>query len=180
VRRPRLTGGIARGRTLAVDVPRSARPTSARVREALFSLVGHDLSGLRVLDAFGGSGLLALEAWSRGADAVVVERNAAAVRAIKANVAALGADVQVVAGDVRARVAALGRFDGVFVDPPYAEPAAAWLSVLATVSADWLVLESADDVDPPEVRGLVLERRRCYGNTALSLYRALGDPDVGS
>ncbi|MCE7957512.1 MAG: 16S rRNA (guanine(966)-N(2))-methyltransferase RsmD, partial [Acidobacteria bacterium ACB2] len=67
----RITGGHLRGRVLE-GVPAGVRPTASRVREALFSMVGQDLRGWSVLDAFGGTGLLALEAVSRGAAPVVV------------------------------------------------------------------------------------------------------------
>ena len=63
----RITGGSLRGRVVPGKVRPGVRPTSSRVREALFSMVGQDLEGVRVLDAFGGSGLLSFEAYSRGA-----------------------------------------------------------------------------------------------------------------
>ena len=61
----RVTGGVLRGRVLPAPLPEGVRPTSARTREALFSIVGQDLEGLSFLDAFGGAGLIAIEAWSR-------------------------------------------------------------------------------------------------------------------
>jgi 16S rRNA (guanine966-N2)-methyltransferase len=167
--RPRLTGGHARGRPLATPVPEGARPTAARVREALFSVVGQDLAGVRVLDAFGGSGLLALEAWSRGAEVTVVERDRAAADAISANVAALGASVQVVVGDVLAT--AVGRYHLLLVDPPYAAPVEPVLRALAAATLQTLVLEHDAAVEPPaQVPGLALARTRAYGGTALSFY----------
>ncbi len=172
--RPRLTGGSARGRPLPVAVPASARPTSSRVREALFSLVGQHLEGTRVLDAFGGSGLLAFEAWSRGAEVVVVERDRAAADVIRANAEALRAEIGLVRGDVLAVAPELGRFDLVLVDPPYAEPPRPILERLAPLVVDRLVLEHDAAVEPPEVAGLVLDRRRGYGGTALAVYRAEG------
>ncbi|MCB9685663.1 MAG: RsmD family RNA methyltransferase [Alphaproteobacteria bacterium] len=170
--RPRLTGGTARNRPLAAEVPSSARPTSARVREALFSMVGQHLEGQRVLDAFGGAGLLGLEAWSRGAEVVVVERDPRAVAAIRANIRALGASLEVVAGDVLALVPGLGRFDLVLVDPPYALDPGPILARLAPAVAGSLVLEHDASSEPPPVAGLVLDRRKGYGGTALAVYRA--------
>lgn len=173
--RPRISGGRARGRVLPAEVPPSARPTSSRVREALFSLVGHDLEGLTVLDAFGGSGLLALEAWSRGAQVTVVERDRAALRRILENVRALGAEVRVVAGDVLRLASTLGAFDGVLVDPPYAMSPGPVVAALAPLARSWLVLETDADTDPPDIEVLPLDRRRVYGGTALAVYRRGAD-----
>lgn len=169
---PALTGGVARGRRLAAPIPTGVRPTSARVREAVFSMVGHDLEGVRVLDAFGGSGLLALEAWSRGAAVTVVERDRAALAAIRANAAALGATIEIRAGDIGAVARSVGRFDGVLVDPPYDMAADDALEILAPLTGEWLVLESAVTDEPPAARaGLSLDRRRRYGGTMLTVYR---------
>ena len=171
--RPRLTGGQAAGRPLPRGVPSSARPTSSRVREAIFSILGHDLEGLSVLDAFGGSGLLSLEAWSRGGQVVCVERNGGAVRAIRANVDGLGASVQVVRADVLTW--ARGRaepFDLVLVDPPYALDASPILAGLAPLVGDRLLLEGAASAPAPSVpSGLAMVRDRCYGDTVVRVYR---------
>ncbi|MEZ4240260.1 MAG: RsmD family RNA methyltransferase [Myxococcota bacterium] len=169
---PRLTGGAHRGRVLPCAVAPGVRPSAARVREALFSIVGQDLGGERFLDAFGGSGLVALEAWSRGASVVVVERDRRAAAAIRANAAALGADVDLRAGDVLALAADLGAFDVVFADPPYRDPAAPVIAALAPLVRGVLVLEVADATPTPAPPpGMALDRRRAYGDTALAVYR---------
>lgn len=170
--RPRITGGRARGRALTGPVSPGVRPTSARVREALFSLVGHDLAGRSVLDAFGGTGLMGLEAWSRGADVVIVERDRRAARAIRENVGALGASVDVRQGDVLQLAPSLGPFDGVIADPPYAQPTRAVLDALAPLVRGWLVLETDATTPEEQVDGLILDRRRVYGGSALTVYRA--------
>lgn len=172
--RPRLTGGHARGRPLAARVPEEVRPTSSRVREALFSLVGQDLTGVRVLDAFGGSGLLGFEAWSRGATVCVVEREPRVVKAIRENAAALGAEVEIRGGDVLALAADLGTWDLVLADPPYRLDAAAILAGLAPVVGGTLVLETDERVAAPAAAGLRLDRRRVYGGTALCVYEREG------
>ncbi len=133
-------------------------------------MVGQDLSGQRILDAFAGSGLLALEAWSRGAVVVAVERDGGAARRIRDNVAGLGATVEVVHGDVARVVASLGRFDGILADPPYGLDPAPALGVLAAHAQHWIVLEQAATATPPTIAGFRVERRRTYGGTALSLY----------
>lgn len=173
--RPRISGGRARGRPLVAEVPVGARPTSSRVREALFSLVGHDLEGRTVLDAFGGSGLLALEAWSRGARVTVVERDPRAVKRIRQNAAGFGAELRILTGDVLRLAPSLGRFDGVLVDPPYALEPGPVLEGLAPLVGDWLVLETDEGTPPAEVGGLRLERRRVYGGTALAVYHPGSD-----
>jgi 16S rRNA (guanine966-N2)-methyltransferase len=153
-------------------VPAGARPTSGRVREALFSLLGHDLTGWRVLDGFGGSGLLALEAWSRGASVVCVEKRRAAARVIRANAAGLGADIEVVVAD-------LLRFDGdgfdaAVLDPPYALDPTPFLAHVATRVQERIVLEgpaSRPDVGAP---GLAVATQRCYGDTLLTVFEPVG------
>jgi 16S rRNA (guanine966-N2)-methyltransferase len=142
------------------------------VREALFSLVGHDLTDVRVLDAFGGSGLIALEAWSRGAQVTVVEQDRGALAALRANVHAFGAEIDLLAGDVHHLSVSLGTFDGVYADPPYAADLSAVIATLAPLARSWLVLESAAEVAAPAPRdGLTVDRRRAYGIAALTVYR---------
>ena len=162
-----------RGRPLPEPVPKGARPTSSRVREALFSIVGHDLVGLRILDAFGGSGLLGFEAASRGASVTVVERNGRSLSAIRRSAVALGLDMELLRGDVLRLSTTFDRFDGVLVDPPYDQDVTPILTALEPVVARWLVLESDESTEAPKgVGGLALERSRRYGGTALHFYRA--------
>lgn len=169
----RLTGGHARGRTLTVKELPGLRPTSGRVREALFSVIGQDLAGERVLDAFGGSGLLGFEAWSRGADVTIVERSAPAVAALRAAAAGLSASVHVEAGDVLVRAAAFSPFDVVLADPPYAADVAPILAALAPRARRVLVLEAAATTAVPEVAGaLRRDRVRPFGGTALHVFWA--------
>jgi 16S rRNA (guanine966-N2)-methyltransferase len=177
---PRIIAGEAGGRRLAVPAGDGVRPTSDRVKESLFSALGPGrLVGARVLDLYAGSGALGLEALSRGATgALLVERDAAAARAIRTNVETLGfADRAVLR--VAAVAAFLGgpvpgeAFDLVLLDPPYDTPAAdvegvlrllvdgAWLAPDATV-----VVERAAGSTPlgwPEMWGSTWER--CYGDT---------------
>jgi 16S rRNA (guanine966-N2)-methyltransferase len=167
----RITGGTARGRVLQAPPGHGVRPTSSRVREALFSIVGQDLTGLRVLDAFGGSGLLAVEAWSRGATVVCVERDPRHAAFIRENVARVGATVEVVVGDVLLLTAGLGPFDGVLADPPYTAPVAPILERLTEHAPGWLVLEAAArTVVPARAGGLVRDRERPFGDTALHVF----------
>jgi 16S rRNA (guanine966-N2)-methyltransferase len=135
-------------------------------------MVGQDLSGWRVLDAFGGAGLLGLEAWSRGGEVVIVELDRATARGIEANARQLGATVQVHTGDVLALAPTLGTFALVLADPPYRDDPGQVVSILGKITAEWLVLETDEQTEaPPAPSGLVLDRRRVYGGTALVLYR---------
>ena len=168
----RLTGGRLRGRTLPGKVPAGVRPTSARVREALFSMIGHDLSGWSVLDAFGGSGLLGLEAHSRGAAVLITEKRHAVARQIQRAAAQLGADVEVRCADAAAVLAQGRMWDVVLLDPPYAMSAEDWVAQAGPCVRCWLVIEHASTQAPPDVIGnLTLDRRRRYGDSSLSLYR---------
>lgn len=120
----RIVAGVAGGRRLAVP-PKGTRPTSDRVREALFSAVESavDLDGARVLDLYAGSGALGLEALSRGAaSATFVESAPAALAVLRKNVATLGLPGKVRAGKVAAVLAAGSPtpYDLVLADPPYA------------------------------------------------------------
>jgi 16S rRNA (guanine966-N2)-methyltransferase len=192
----RITGG--RWRSRALDAPRgmATRPTSDRVREALFSmlvsdgLIGHDEdgenegegeNGPRVLDLYAGTGALAFEALSRGASAaVLVEHARDAVSAIRKNAGALGVGPELVLFDTKVERALLkieGPFAIVFLDPPYADvPTPGFAGVLARAAAlldpsGALVLEHASPDDPPEIPGLVVDRTRRYGDTSVTLYR---------
>ncbi len=175
----RIVAGTAGGRRLKVP-PKGTRPTSERVREALFNALGTagELDGARVLDLYAGSGALGLEALSRGAaDALFVESDRRAVEVLRGNVAALGLGGTVRAGPVEAVVAAPApaAFDLVLADPPYAVDAAALGSVLAALAAGgWLtssalvVIErAARDGEPDWPPGFVPTRAKKYGDTAV-------------
>lgn len=179
----RITGGIWRSRRLVAPKGQATRPTSDRVREALFSILTSEGvfggEGPAVLDLYAGSGALAFEALSRGATrAVLVEHARDALTAIRANAKSLQADVRVVATKVESAVAGLGAetFDLILVDPPYIEVTRPRfvepLAVAATTlrPGGILVLEHAAADGPPPIAGLDVERTRRYGDTALTLY----------
>ncbi len=176
----RVVAGRFGGRRLVAPRGDSTRPTSDRVREALFSMLG-PLEGARVLDLFAGSGALGIEALSRGAaHAVLVERDPAAVRAIRANLDALGLgddEVRVVAAPARVALRdASGRsdaYDLVFLDPPYrsapelGRELSDGLGALLTPAAR-VVCES-NRRHPLELT-LPLERERRYGSTLIRIH----------
>lgn len=170
--RIRLTGGSARGRVLPGAIADGVRPTSAKVREAWFSMVGHDLRDVRFLDAFAGSGVMALEAWSRGATVTAVERNRRAFTDSKRRGEALGADVEWVFGDVGKVLGDRGPFDIVFADPPYRETPERWLPGLVErcIGAVWYESARACAM-PGQVGDWRLRRSKSFGDTALHEYR---------
>jgi 16S rRNA (guanine966-N2)-methyltransferase len=176
----RIIAGRAGGRLLRVPAA-GTRPTSDRVREALFSALDHDpgLSGATVLDLCAGTGALGLEALSRGAaSATFVEMDRRAVSVLRANVSAVG-----LGGDVRYGPAGTvleqdppHEHDLVLVDPPYAEPAEAvsrwlhtgrrtgWISADATV-----VVERGSREGFPWPEGFAALRERRYGDTVIHI-----------
>lgn len=125
----RIIGGLLKGRVLQSPDGRGTRPTDARAREMLFNILGEQVIEARVLDLYGGTGALGLEALSRGAEfCIFIEQNAGACRAIKANLQVLGVAgvAQVWQSSVRSalrRLAADGEsFDLVLADPPFGNP----------------------------------------------------------
>ncbi|HPG25161.1 MAG: 16S rRNA (guanine(966)-N(2))-methyltransferase RsmD [Spirochaetaceae bacterium] len=178
----RIIAGRLRGRDLG-PVPDGVRPTSDRVRESLFSALGA-MDGLRVLDLFAGTGALGLEAYSRGAEAVVlVERSRRVARTIAERLARLdlAADptVRLVVADAKSAIRRLAReasppFDLVLLDPPYAEEDARQATLEALVDAALLAPEARVVVERPKRHplppstGLRLIDERRYGDTVLT------------
>jgi 16S rRNA (guanine966-N2)-methyltransferase len=174
----RIVAGTAGGRRLEVP-PKGTRPTSERVREALFSALeaAIDLDGATVLDLYAGSGALGLEALSRGAaGATFVETDRRALEVLRRNTTGVGlAGAVVLPGTVESVVAERARepFDVILADPPYAVTNEALTAVLDRVAnGGWLaghgvlVLERANRDGAPELPdGLVLIRSRRYGDT---------------
>lgn len=178
----RIVAGKAGGRRLRVP-PRGTRPTSERVREALFNAleVAGELDGARVLDLYAGSGALGLEALSRGAGEVLfVESDRAAAEVLRGNVAAIGLGGEVRHGKVEQVLAeaAAAPFDVVLADPPYAVGGDALALMLAALRPGrWIatgglvVVERAErDGEPDWPSDFTALRSRRYGDTAL--YRA--------
>jgi len=167
----RITGGSLRGRSVRVPDVTGVRPTAGRVREALFSMLGQDLSGWSMLDAFGGSGLMAFEGASRGAAPVVVaERNRRVAAGLKRSAEELGVDIEIRVGDARSTLGS-GRWDLVFLDPPYADDPATWVRAAAGSASAVLVIEHRTGRSvPTSVGSLERVRQRRYGDTTLSVY----------
>ena len=116
----RVITGSARGRKLLEPSGMEVRPTTDMVKEAMFNIVQFDIEGRRVLDLFAGTGQLGIEALSRGAaECVFVDESAKSVRLVRANLERCGLSARVEQADAIACLGRLGRFDLVFLDPPY-------------------------------------------------------------
>jgi 16S rRNA (guanine966-N2)-methyltransferase len=174
----RIIAGKWRGRPLEAPPGLATRPTSDRVREALFSMLASRLGSfedLRVADLFAGSGALGLEALSRGAaHATFVESDAKAATVIRRNAEKLGAGVQILSGSALA-LPRLEPFDLIFADPPYA-PGSGTAVVRSVLEADWparggwMTVETSrgDEVEPG---GLEVDAVREIGRARLTLLR---------
>jgi 16S rRNA (guanine966-N2)-methyltransferase len=184
----RVIGGNARGRRLKAPKGRMLRPTSARVKEALFNILPRDLSGMRALDLFAGTGNIAIEALSRGLmQAILVDASAESARAIRVNLHALGLAHQARLWNMPVeqalrRLERLGEaFDLVFIDPPYGRNLVErTLKMIARTSilrpAGIIVAEhSARDLVMRDYGRLELRDQRRYGDTMLSFFYWRGD-----
>ena len=178
----RIIAGEWRGRKLQAPAGDATRPTADRTRETLFSMLVSRLGafdGISVGDLFAGSGALGLEALSRGAArCLFVEQDAATLRALRANIAALRAQVrsEVRAASVLALGPAKAPLDLLLLDPPYASGAGAVaLDKLLRLGwigpASWISLETAHD-EPVSIKGLVTDAERRVGKARLTLLRA--------
>jgi 16S rRNA (guanine966-N2)-methyltransferase len=176
----RVVAGRLGGRRLQAPRGPAVRPTSDRVREALFSILG-PLDGARVLDLFAGSGALAIEALSRGAaGATLVERDARAVRVIRANLEALGLgpeEARVVHAPAAAALqdaSARGdTYDLVLLDPPYRDAPALGRELspaLPAVLRDGARVVTESDRRAPLDLGWPVERERRYGDTVIRIH----------
>jgi 16S rRNA (guanine966-N2)-methyltransferase len=175
----RVVAGRFGGRALAAPRGLAVRPTSDRVREALFSILGAELvEDARVLDLFAGSGALGIEALSRGAaEATFVESSGAAVPVLRRNLDALGVEAEVRRQDALAYLRSASRdarlYDLVFLDPPYRH-ASALGPELSTALGPVLapgarVVTESDRRAPLELDLILLDERR-YGDTLIRIH----------
>lgn len=183
----RIITGIARGARLETLEGMETRPTAERVKEAVFSMIQFEIEGRRVLDLFGGSGQMALEALSRGAEhATIVDNNPDAVKIIKNNAkhTKLFEKTVVLNSDFRAYIRGnkgKEKFDVIFLDPPYG------LNVLGEaveklIQADMirdngLVICECDSETPIEVQGLKVRRHARYGRIYITVLVKEGEQE---
>jgi 16S rRNA (guanine966-N2)-methyltransferase len=179
----RVVAGTLGGRRLSAPRGRLTRPTSERVREALFAILG-DLSGVRVLDLFAGSGALGIEALSRGAaSASFVENAPGALRTVRANLDALALQApvaEVLARDaldfLREAAARADAYDLVLLDPPYRRAPslgdALSRAVPHVLAPGARVVSESDRRNPLQVT-LPLRDERQYGDTLIRIHESL-------
>ena len=182
----RIVAGTLRSRQLKSLKGLALRPTSDRLRETLFNILGTRVEGSRFLDLFAGSGAIGIEAISRGAvSAVFVENHSAAVRLIRANLASLRIEsgARVMAAEVAAAIRTLEKlpdtaFDFIFLDPPYAEEKqyegtlrALEKSLLAGESTIVIAEHRKTFALPASLGALERVRILHQGDAALSFYR---------
>ncbi|MGI9646246.1 MAG: 16S rRNA (guanine(966)-N(2))-methyltransferase RsmD [Ilumatobacteraceae bacterium] len=170
----RVVAGELGGRRLVAPEGVSTRPTTDRVREAMFAARGRAgvLEGAIVADLYAGSGAIGIEALSRGAErAVFVERDRSALEALRTNLDALdlAERSRVLAADVLAAVATLDA-DIVVADPPYDFDA--WDRLLELVRADLVVAEAGAAIEPMD--GWTVTRSKRYGRTWLTFLERSG------
>lgn len=169
----RIIAGLWRGRPLIAPPGDATRPTADRTREALFSMLTSRLGsfeGLKVADVCAGTGALGLEALSRGAaHCTFVERDRAAVEALRANIARLGAQAEVRA--IAAEGFNGGPFDLVLIDPPYGTGLGQKiLPQIALAPGGWASIETAKN-EEVAVPGFTVEGERVHGKARVTLLR---------
>lgn len=181
----RITGGRSRGKTLASLRGMNIRPTSSKVREAIFNILGQDMTGVMVLDLFAGTGILGIEALSRGAEAAVfIDKSDQSIKIINKNLTLCGCEDicrvfkrDITKGSAFESLMIKGRVDLVFIDPPYGKgiipPVLMMLSGCGILSGHALAVTESSKNDPlPERSGtLFLSNTRIYGETRIDIYK---------
>ena len=182
----RVITGSARGRRLKEIEGLETRPTTDRVKEALFSVIQFDIEGRRVLDLFAGTGQLGIEALSRGAEsAVFVEQRKDAVQAVRENLVVCGLSdrARVVSGDAMSYLKSGEKFDLIFLDPPYAsgllEQALSDIAGFDICREHGIIMAEspADAVLPALEAPYRLYREYRYGKIKLTVYHRSGNED---
>ena len=173
----RVITGSARGRKLKTPENYDIRPTTDNVKESVFNIIQFDIEGRRVLDLFAGTGQLGIECLSRGASsAVFVDQSREAVKIVKENLKACGLSGTVVQADAMSFLRTCGKFDIIFVDPPYDSDL--YESVLNTVNSidilsdgGIIICESRRERALPEMTAPYKKRKEyTYGKVKLCIY----------
>ena len=180
----RITGGHKKGFRLASFKGLDIRPTSDKVREAIFNLLGQDMEGLHVLDLFAGTGSLGIEALSRGADfAVFIDNSIKSINLIKKNLEkcdflnlGLVMKKDLSRWLLKSQGFAQKPFDLVFIDPPYGRgfisPLLKQLTLMKMVCENGTIITESqkNEVSPYQQNGLTLTDSRRYGETKIDRY----------
>lgn len=173
----RVITGKARGRKLKEPQGYDIRPTTDQVKEAIFNICQFDIEGRAVLDLFGGTGQLGIEAASRGAARVdIVDQSKDALKLIRDNVKTVGLDIRVLQADAISYLRSCGRYDLIFIDPPY-DTALAAEAVKAVKEFDILsdggimICETRAETDLPEPGAPYVKRKEYrYGKVKLTTF----------
>ncbi|MDA1475663.1 16S rRNA (guanine(966)-N(2))-methyltransferase RsmD [Bacillus changyiensis] len=186
----RVISGVYKGRAIKAVPGTSTRPTTDKVKESIFNMVGPYFEGGIGLDLFAGSGGLGIEALSRGFDRLVfVDRDFKAIQTVKANLKTLGVEkcAEVYRNDAERALYAASkrglRFDAIFLDPPYQEQKLKALLIMIEKSNllndnGFILAEHAKEVVLPQETGeLHISRQEIYGLTGVSIYRKRGNRD---
>ena len=173
----RVITGSARGRKLKTPEGMDIRPTTDNVKESVFNILQFDIEGRRALDLFAGTGQLGIECLSRGAREVIfIDQSRDAVKIIRENLKACGFAAPVLQQDALSYLSACGKFDLIFVDPPYdAELYAPVLEKINSIDilsdGGIIVCEARREKDLPDMRPPYVKRREyAYGRVKLCLY----------
>ncbi|OQP07881.1 16S rRNA (guanine(966)-N(2))-methyltransferase RsmD [Geobacillus sp. 46C-IIa] len=184
----RVISGMCKGRHLQAVPGMSTRPTTDKVKEAIFNMIGPYFADGIGLDLFAGSGGLGIEALSRGLERVVfVDHDAKAVQTVRKNVAACGLEkrAEIYRNDAERALKAVAkrglRFSAIFLDPPYKEKK--WPTLLSLIAerdlleADGVVVAEhpAGAELPEEVGNLRQWKRETYGITGITIYRRIDE-----
>ncbi|MBQ9661746.1 MAG: 16S rRNA (guanine(966)-N(2))-methyltransferase RsmD [Oscillospiraceae bacterium] len=173
----RVITGIAGGRKLKSPDGEAVRPTADHVKQAMFNILQFDLEGRRVLDLFGGSGQLGIEALSRGArETVFVDSSRTSAALIRENLKRCGLNGRVLQTDALSFLARGEKFDVIFIDPPY--DSGLYAAVLERINAvdnltegGIIVCEARAGTELPEMTGPYRKlRERRYGSVKICLY----------
>lgn len=174
----RIIGGELKGRKIKAPPGRSTRPTTSRVREAIFAILQHDIAEADILDLFAGSGAMSIEALSRGANsAVIVEKDKMAVQVIRDNLSACDLNERILACGYQKGLDILHEeeknFDLAFADPPYGkiEPDDLYEILIRFAlmrATGFFIIEHAGDVEPANEK--IIKTRR-FGDSSISIYR---------
>lgn len=183
----RVIGGTAKGRKLASPKGGNMRPTSDRVKEAIFNIISGIVQDAEVLDLFAGTGSLGIEALSRGASkAYFVDSRPESIKLIKSNLEITGFQdkASVIKADVNKAVDRFVKsgvkFKLIFLDPPYRISVSFLDAILLMIASHMLnfngllILEHSAKSEPRSVEGLEVESTRIYGDTAVTFYRMKG------
>ena len=174
----RVITGTARGRKLKEPVGFDIRPTTDQVKEAIFNICQFDIEGRAVLDLFGGTGQLGIEAASRGAASVdIVDQSRDALKLIRENVQTVGLDIRVVQADSIGFLRSCGKYDLIFIDPPYdsvlAEEAVKTIKEFDILSDGGIIIceRPADKTLTDDYPGCSVWREYRHGSAALTIFR---------